>query len=757
MKPVLFLVLIIPMMIACSPETSETTSPMKVEIVESDDGYRLLRGGRPYEIRGAGMSIDDIERFAANGGNSIRNWTTISDRQDTQALLDAAHAHGVTVALGLPMHAERHGFDYNDEAAVAKQLAMMQAEVLKYRDHPAVLAWLIGNELDHSYTNPRVWDAVNDVARMIHELDPNHPVSTTLSGFKEEVISEMLTRAPDLDFYSFQLYGSLFGLPDQIRATGFDKPFMLTEWGTIGYWEMESTSWGAPVELTSSEKADVILRAHNDIITPLEDQMIGSYVFFWGQKQERTPTWFGLLTRAGDLTEAANVMNLVWTNSWPANRAPRVHGLFLDGKSSRQSVTLVAGESYEARFDLSDHEGDPLIYRWVVRPESDATQTGGDFERDIPGLDGLIAEPGEAVTTLTAPEPGRYRLFAYATDDHGHAAHANIPFLVPGEGGFAMESFSQSKDALLNGQVMAVAYSGFREGQHPDRGDGASNPSEAEILEDLKILVEHGFGLIRMYDSGENTRATLRLIREHDLPIRVLLGIWLDAEFSNHDGCPWLHEPIPDETLAANTLKNEAEIRRGIELANGYRDIIVAVNVGNEALVEWNDHMVPLDNVIAYVREVKSAIAQPVTVADNYLWWARDGAPLAAEVDFLGVHTYPQWEGKSIDEAMPYTIANIEQVRASLPDKPIAILEAGWATIASEFGDRASEEYQLRYYEEIAQWAAKTNTTVFFFEAFDEPWKGDPGNPLGAEKHWGLWNVDRTPKQVVREGPLSVR
>jgi exo-beta-1,3-glucanase (GH17 family) len=757
MKPILFTALIMPLMLACSPGTSRTTSPVKVEIVKSGDDYQLLRGGEPYEIRGAGMSIDDIERFAANGGNSIRNWTTISDKQDTQALLDSAHAHGVTVALGLPMHAERHGFDYDDDAAIARQLEAMRTEVLKYRDHPALLAWLIGNELDHSNTNPRVWDAVNDVARMIHELDPSHPASTTLSGFKEDVVNEMLARAPDLDFFSFQLYGSLFGLPEQIRATGFDKPFMLTEWGTIGYWEMESTSWGAPVELTSSEKADVMLRAHNDIITPLEGQLIGSYVFFWGQKQERTPTWFGLLTRAGDMTEAANVMHSIWTGSWPANRAPRVDGLLLDGKDSRQSVTLEAGGSYDVRFDLSDHDGDGVTFRWVVRPESDATQTGGDLERDIPGLDGLIADPGGASTTLTAPGPGRYRLFAYANDGHGHTAHANIPFLVPGEEGLAVESFSQATDALLDGQVMAVAYSGFREGQHPDRGDGASNPSAAEILEDLEILVDHDFGLIRMYDSGENTRETLRLIGEHDLPIKVLLGIWLDAEFSNHEGCPWLHDPIPEEKLAANTLKNEAELRRGIELANEYPNIVVAVNVGNEALVEWNDHMVPLDKVISYVREVKSAIEQPVTVADNYLWWAQDGAPLAAEVDFLGVHTYPQWEGKSIDEAMAYTIANIEQVHAALPGKPIAILEAGWATIASEFGERASEEYQLRYYEEIAQWAGETNTTVCFFEAFDEPWKGDPGNPLGAEKHWGLWNVDRTPKQVVSEGALSIR
>ena len=214
MKPLLLAVFIMPLMLACSPGTSDPTSPVKVEIVRSGDGYQLLRGGEPYVIRGAGMSVDDIERFALNGGNSIRNWTTISDTQDTQALLDSAHAHGVTVALGLPMHAERHGFDYDDAAAVERQLEAMRTEVLKYRDHPALLAWLIGNELDHSYTDPRVWDAVNDVARMIHELDPNHPASTTLSGFKEEVINEILARASDLDFFSFQLYGCLLYTSD---------------------------------------------------------------------------------------------------------------------------------------------------------------------------------------------------------------------------------------------------------------------------------------------------------------------------------------------------------------------------------------------------------------------------------------------------------------------------------------------------------------------------------------------------------------
>jgi len=314
----------------------------------------------------------------------------------------------------------------------------------------------------------------------------------------------------------------------------------------------------------------------------------------------------------------------------------------------------------------------------------------------------------------------------------------------------APDSMRQAPGALLAGEVMALSYSGFRQGQHPDRGSGAVNPADHEVLEDLEILVRHGFRLIRVYDSGGNTRTTLELIRKHDLPMKVLLGIWLDAEVSNHEGCPWLKEPIPGPKLAANAMSNDAEVERGIELARRFGDIVVAVNVGNEALVDWNDHMVPLEKVIAYVRRVRAAVDQPVTVADNYRWWALHGAPLAAEVDFLGVHTYPVWEGKTIDEALAYTVENIEAVRAALPGKPIAVLEAGWPTVASEFGDRASEASQARHYDELRQWAAATNTTVFFFEAFDEPWKGGAQDPLGAEKHWGLFNVDRTAKEAMK-------
>lgn len=315
-----------------------------------------------------------------------------------------------------------------------------------------------------------------------------------------------------------------------------------------------------------------------------------------------------------------------------------------------------------------------------------------------------------------------------------------------------MELSLQKKDDLLGETAKAICYSGYRTGQHPDRGNGAINPSYEEILEDLKILSEDaGFHLIRLYDCGINTQMTLQVIKENQLDIKVLLGIWLQAELSNHETCEWLTKPIPEKELKNNKGINLKEIEKGIELANKYKDIVIAINVGNEALVEWNDHKVDTDTVISYVNKVKQAIDQEVTVADNYKWWADHGKELAKAVDFISIHVYPVWEGKNIDEGLSYSIKNIQEVKDSLPGARIVITEVGWPDIASEFGERASEKKQEQYYHEIMNWCDENNITCFFFEAFDEDWKGNPNNPMGAEKHWGVFFIDRTPKKVMQE------
>ncbi|MBK8181080.1 MAG: hypothetical protein IPK67_19815 [Planctomycetes bacterium] len=110
---------------------------------------------------------------------------------------------------------------------------------------------------------------------------------------------------------------------------------------------------------------------------------------------------------------------------------------------------------------------------------------------------------------------------------------------------------AQAPAALIAGTHLGIAYSGYREGQHPDQGQGAIYPSDAEIREDLAVLSRDGFRLIRLYDAGELSRRVLDIIASDDLPFQVMQGAWLQAEVSNHEGCAWLTAPIPEEALAA--------------------------------------------------------------------------------------------------------------------------------------------------------------------------------------------------------------
>ncbi|MFT6368700.1 MAG: hypothetical protein ACJARI_004168 [Bacteroidia bacterium] len=411
--------------------TTNDMRPIRVEIIESDGKYRLLRGGKPYVVKGAGIDHIDLETFAAHGGNSFRTWAVDDGAEPPRQLLDRAHALGLTVSLGLEFAAERHGFDYDDAAAVAKQKEETRARVMAHKDHPALLSWIIGNELNNHYTNPRVFDAVNDVSIMIHEIDPYHPTTTALANADKAVIKEVNKRAGDLDFISFQVYGALFGLHNDLKKAKFKRPYFVTEWGAVGHWEVWNTRWGAPVENSSSEKAANYAKGYVEAIEPYRDQGIGNYVFLWGQKQERTPTWYGMFTDDGSSTEAVDVMHFIWNNQWPANRAPRVSPISLNGKVAFDNVTLWHGKDYTAKIAVMDYENDPISYRWEVRHESSATEVGGDQE-EIPELvEGLIADPGQQEITLTAPqESGAYRLFVYASDGNNHTGHANIPFYV---------------------------------------------------------------------------------------------------------------------------------------------------------------------------------------------------------------------------------------------------------------------------------------------------------------------------------------
>lgn len=403
----------------------------KATIVQNEEGFQLLVNDAPFYIEGAGLEFGSIPKLAAHGANSFRTWRTDNGQRSGKEVLDEAHEYGLKVTMGIAVGAERHGFDYDDEAAVRAQLDRIRQEVMELKDHPALIIWGIGNELNHHAENPKVWDAVNDISKMIHEVDPNHLTTTSLAGISEELVKEIKARAPDLDILSVQMYGDVIHLPEILGKVGWEGPMMVTEWGATGYWEVPTTEWGAPIENNSSVKADFYLERFQKAIISQKEQVIGSYVFLWGQKQERTPTWFGMFMPDGQESESIDMMHYAWNGEWPENRSPRIHAFSLESQEPADNIKLAAGDTYSAMIDVVDPDGDSLVYRWEIMEESNSQATGGDKEYVPEVIPGLFSGAQTAQVEFSAPaEAGAYRLFIYVDDNQDHVAHANIPFLV---------------------------------------------------------------------------------------------------------------------------------------------------------------------------------------------------------------------------------------------------------------------------------------------------------------------------------------
>jgi len=300
-------------------------------------------------------------------------------------------------------------------------------------------------------------------------------------------------------------------------------------------------------------------------------------------------------------------------------------------------------------------------------------------------------------------------------------------------------------DFLPLGHKRAICYSGFRDGQSPD---ARVFPSKDEIASDFRLL-QGDWDALRLYACDTHCERVLEVISEQGFDFKVMLGAYLAAELSNPN-CPWGGQH-PEDVLEQNRQENLREVERAVTLANRYPNIIDVVSAGNEATVDWTDHLVAPESVVNYVEYLQRHIAQPVTFCENYVPWLGKLDQLAGQVDLISIHSYPVWEYKTIDEAMAYTRENYAAVCQRHPGKQVIITEAGWATASNGRGippENVSEFCQKRYLDELRKWSADDGILIYLFEAFDENWKGSE-HPLEPEKHWGLYRANRQPKLAV--------
>jgi exo-beta-1,3-glucanase (GH17 family) len=307
----------------------------------------------------------------------------------------------------------------------------------------------------------------------------------------------------------------------------------------------------------------------------------------------------------------------------------------------------------------------------------------------------------------------------------------------------------------------AVNYSPYRTSRNASElGNEVITP--ANVLQDLRLVQATGIGTIRLFSSRAFARTVLEVIRDNGLDLKVYLGAYPN--------------PITDAAAEADNL---AEVDACIDLANDFPDVVVAVSIGNETMVEWSTHKVPVADMARYIKRVRDAVAQPVTTNDNWLFWASVPNAIAEVVDFAAVHVYPfldtfynptayDWRQKAtpeaqraqamIDATLTEAKAQFERgrqglVRLNLGSLPMLIGETGWAAVDTAGGPnlafRAHPVNQRLYLEGLQAWAQQGRRdvqgpkAVFYFQAFDEPWKqGDDG--------WGLFNARREARHAVQ-------
>lgn len=404
---------------------SSASTPCHVELRRSGEGTQLYCDGKPYFILGAGGSGSG-ELLVRMGGNTRRTWGAV----DIDKELDDAQKLGLKVVVGIWLEHKGAGplkFDYNNPAHLADQTAKVREAIVKYRNHPAVLLWGIGNEMEGEKGNdPAIWNHIESLARMAHELDPHHPTMTVTAEIGGERVASINRYCPSIDIHGINSYAGGPSLAKRYREAGGVKPFIVTEFGPAGTWEVGKTPWKAPIESTSTEKAAAYRATWEKTVLAEKDKLsLGGFAFLWGNKEEATATWFGMLLPDGSKLEAVDTMSELWTGNPPADPCPKIKSLTVDRNQVKP------GGAIRASLEASDPQGRPLKVTWVVTEDPQKYFTMGNFQKEATVVPDAVFSAGEDEAELHMPaKTGPYWLYAYVRNDRGGAATAVLALNV---------------------------------------------------------------------------------------------------------------------------------------------------------------------------------------------------------------------------------------------------------------------------------------------------------------------------------------
>ncbi|MBJ7881749.1 glycoside hydrolase family 2 TIM barrel-domain containing protein [Gelidibacter salicanalis] len=428
---VLGVLLVVLLLYAFNHTNSKTVDESQTVYIKREANvFKLYRNGASFKIRGATGS-NYLGALADIGGNTIR----VYDFDNIETLLDEAHQNNLAVIVDIPLSKYTDGDNfYSDQKQINQYRKTIKNLVNTYKNHPALLFWNLGNELDYPLVllkNDFI-DTFNEFIDLIHTIDPNHPVGTSIIPSKTQTLSIHL-HSPQLDFIGYNAFGNLQMIKPLMKKMAYITnllPYYISEYANNGPWEEEMTLWSVPIEQTSSKKAEQYINNYNSYIRTNTASM-GDLVFFWGQKQEHTHTWFSIFDEEGRKSEVYYSLKSLWgspenENEWP----PQIDYMLIDNWGSKDTLIYNAKEIKTAQIIMDGKIDTTYQLKWEIFKEGwNYRQKKTEKRPEEMPLD-VIDMEGNSLTFRTPDKEGPYRIFVYVYDLKGNFATTNIPFYV---------------------------------------------------------------------------------------------------------------------------------------------------------------------------------------------------------------------------------------------------------------------------------------------------------------------------------------
>ncbi|MFD4688828.1 discoidin domain-containing protein [Streptomyces sp. NPDC058463] len=397
-----------------------------VAVTGSQGNWQLTVGGKPYQVKGLtwGPSVADAARYMPDlksmGVNTIRTWGTDGT---TKPLLDEAAANGIRVVSGFwlqPGGGPGSGGCVNyvtDTAYKSNSLTEFAKWAEAYKSHPGVLMWNVGNEsvlgLQNCYSGTELENQrnaytsfVNDVAKKIHSIDVDHPVTSTDAWTGAWPYYKR--NAPDLDLYSMNSYGDICGVRGAWEQGGYTKPYIITEGGPAGEWEVPDDANGVPDEPTDVQKADGYTKAWG-CVTGHQGVALGATLFHYGLEHDFGGVWFNLLPD-GLKRLSYYAVKKAYAGSTSGDNTPPV----ITNMGVTPASAAPAGKEFTVRADVRDPDGDPVTYKIFL--------SGNYASGDKRLVEAQWRSTGNGTFAVTAPEKlGVWKVYIQAEDGRGNA------------------------------------------------------------------------------------------------------------------------------------------------------------------------------------------------------------------------------------------------------------------------------------------------------------------------------------------------